>query len=62
MRPLPPRSAAEICHLPWQRAPSLIHAPLIHTCDRLNSAGAPFATFAARAAPAATARRQGSRR
>eukprot|EP00959_Pyramimonas_sp_CCMP1952_P214087 4479593-Pyramimonas_sp.AAC.1 len=37
MRPVPPRSAAEIRDSPWKRDPSLIHAPLIHVCDRLTS-------------------------
>eukprot|EP00959_Pyramimonas_sp_CCMP1952_P294746 6164846-Pyramimonas_sp.AAC.1 len=39
MRPVPPRSAAEICDFRKKRDPSLIHAPWIHVCDRLARRG-----------------------
>ena len=42
MRPVPPRSAEEIRDFPWKRDPSLIHAPLIHVCDRLTSVTSTF--------------------
>eukprot|EP00959_Pyramimonas_sp_CCMP1952_P009872 205594-Pyramimonas_sp.AAC.3 len=38
MRLAPPRSAAAIRDSPWKQDPSLIHAPCIHVCDRLNQA------------------------
>eukprot|EP00959_Pyramimonas_sp_CCMP1952_P048691 1016948-Pyramimonas_sp.AAC.1 len=39
MRPVPPRSAAEAREFQWKRGPSLIHAPLVHVCDRLIHGG-----------------------